>query len=698
MTATVSDLILILQLFFPSDLSLHKALYLLSVIISLYPLLRLHLNQRRQPRQPTQTAWTKSILVLLLAAFNQDSDTVLPWASGIDRGKEYAESICKDLGALYAMLGLNPDNLTAPSPPSLFPAARPVLCTTRLSCVFCPAADLNIVPTLRRREKGQAVWLLDDTFHWVQADLLIAHCATCRADYYPDRITYRNEDGGRRQRLEIAPPYIRISKHGVWVHRQIAVYQENALNRFHSGWSNFADWLNDSTGSERKLTYRQSQRLFIEHFSRRLLSFHGKETEFYCLAHPSTRLLSQAVRAAIGINGGVLYTAMSHGCTECTHIKRYHSDLINEGAVLGADLDVAGMPPGVEAPDAAALAADPAAAQLPAPQQQTAPPTGQPRGYARLAVMDGKNMSHKKCALDMCEGPLVNYKDGRFCETHLGLRDVCGIIPCGRPVRSPGALTCDSQSHIDWHRQYENRFSRLSFTGVRRVIRRQQEHGEDNATVPGLRVELGTLGDTPGDQVVHTFRAGKTCCLQTVQWACGYPIGWGKCYRSESSSQVLQILDNIWEDHPESKPSFIAYDDACSLLRHIVTQNPDNAWLLTTKFIVDAWHYIGHRATDILCRLWCNPAPRNGSQPDLVLIEEDANGTTHQTRAFNTETAEQLNSWLNGFESQLRQMSDVNYDFFIHVLMMLYAERVVTRVEDKDLGLTDEFWVEATGN
>jgi hypothetical protein len=106
---------------------------------------------------------------------------------------------------------------------------------------------------------------------------------------------------------------------------------------------------------------------------------------------------------------------------------------------------------------------------------------------------------------------------------------------------------------------------------------------------------------------------------------------------------------------------------------------------------VDAWHYIGHRATDILCRLWCNPAPLNGSQPDLVIIQEDGNGIRHQTRAFNTETAEQLNSWLNGFESQLRQMSDVNCDFFIHVVMMIHAERVQQRVQQKDLGLTEAF-------
>jgi len=128
------------------------------------------------------------------------------------------------------------------------------------------------------------------------------------------------------------------------------------------------------------------------------------------------------------------------------------------------------------------------------------------------------------------------------------------------------------------------------------------------------------------------------------------------------------------------------------MLRHIVTQNPNSPWLATTKFVVDAWHYIGHRATDILCCLWCNPAPTNGAQPDLVLVKEDAHGVKHTTRAFNMETAKQLNSWLNGFEAQLRQMSNVNYDFFVHVLLMLYKEMVEERIAKKDRELSDEFW------
>ncbi|KAJ7703508.1 hypothetical protein B0H17DRAFT_1127143 [Mycena rosella] len=403
------------------------------------------------------------------------------------------------------------------------------------------------------------------------------------------------------------PEYIRASKHGVLPHRQIAIFQEGALNQFHAGWSNFADWLNDSTGSQRKLTYHQAQCPFTEHFSRRLLVFQGKGTNFSCDAHPRTSVLPNPNRRS------------------------------QRGIIIRIWSGKEWVAPNGDGNTAPVLPADPALTQLPVPQQE-APAEGIPRGYVRLAV-------------------------------------------------TPGALTCDKQSHIDWKHQYKNKFSRMSFPGVHHVIRRQQEHADGNtATGPSLRVELSSLGDTPGDGVVHTFKVKTTYCLQTVQWACGFPISWEKCYRSKSSSQVLTIFDRIWDDYPESKPSLIAYDDTCSLFRHIVTQDSSSLWLSTTKFIVNAWYYIGHCATDILCRFWCNPAPVHGSQPDLILVEEDANETRHHTCAFNIETAEQLNSWLNSFESQLQQISDANHDF-IHILMIICRERVEKRVQNKDLRL-----------
>ncbi|KAF7292627.1 hypothetical protein MIND_01160600 [Mycena indigotica] len=377
---------------------------------------------------------------------------------------------------------------------------------------------------------------------------------------------------------------------------------------------------------------------------------------------------------------------------DCTHIKRYRSDL-PETLVDGQSTDVAGLI-NLEL-DANNANPDTLPANLPDEvSNQNAPPAGEPRGYVRMMVMDGKTITHKKSALFACNNPLVNYKNGRFCQDHLLEGRKCGIVSCGEHVSSVDSLTCNKPEHMAWYRRFDERFHRLSYPGVKCVIRRQNiasETGEDGGG-PTLEISLPELDGIPWNKVEHTFRARTTYCLETAQWACVYPIGWTKCYRAESPSAILAFIDYLWDGNSAARPGFIVYDKACELLRHIVTQNARSDWIETTKFIVDAWHYIGHRATDILCRVRCNPAPMDGSQPDLVLVEEDDHGGQHQTRAFNTETAEQLNSWLNGFESQLRQMTDVNYDFYVHVLMLLYSETVNERIERRGQELGEGFF------
>jgi hypothetical protein len=87
----------------------------------------------------------------------------------------------------------------------------------------------------------------------------------------------------------------------------------------------------------------------------------------------------------------------------------------------------------------------------------------------------------------------------------------------------------------------------------------------------------------------------------------------------------------------------------------------------------------------------------DGSQPDLIIGQTDAAGRTYATRAFNTETMEQFNSWITHYEAQLRQMSNVTFDFFIHVLFMLYGESVEKRIQWKERALPTEFWEEVLG-
>ncbi|KAJ6518179.1 hypothetical protein C8R47DRAFT_1232236 [Mycena vitilis] len=704
MTATVRQLIFILELFFPPELAMQQALHVLAVLISLYPILCLHSNQMNEARrQSPQTGWKKSIHTLLTRAFREEANNVEAWTTGINLAPEYSNYICRDLDRIYTLLGLSQTNMDPAT--FQFRPPRRILTTSRMDCRFCPPGDRNLLPSLRRRagkKPNQHILLLDATYKWVSADLVVARCSKCKADYYPDVITRKVQGSRQRiQLLEYDAEYLCVSKQGTWAHRKIALAQEKAVQRLHCGWSNFADWVNDITeDTNHQLSYGQAQKLFVQHFSRRLLVAHGESATFTSFAHAPTKFLAAAVRSVIGENGGVIPGAMDHGCMDCTHVKSYGAPAL----VVGGGADVVGSEAGPAGPIDPALVENPLPPNLPesVPMQES-PPPGAPLGYERLSVMDGKTVTHKKCALNDCKNPLCNYKNGRFCEVHLPLRLVCGIIPCGLPIRSADSVTCVTPAHIQWHKQYEDRFHRLNFPGVQRVIRRQAGTPAAAAGAahpvrgPSLQIQLQALGETPGDQVVHTFKAKTIYCLQTIQWACGVPIGWGKCYKSESAPQVLAFLNKVWEDYPDKRPGFVVYDKACELLRHIVTQNIDDSWIASTKFIVDAWHYIGHRATDILCRTRCNPAPSDGSQPDLVITQVDENGVAHQTRAFNTETAEQLNSWISGYESQLRQMTDVNYDFYIHVLMMMYGEMVEKRVVSKHRELTDEFWDEVNG-
>ncbi|KAF9061766.1 hypothetical protein BDP27DRAFT_1428617 [Rhodocollybia butyracea] len=406
--------------------------------------------------------------------------------------------------------------------------------------------------------------------------------------------------------------------------------------------------------------------------------------------HPLSDTLATHIRNLIGKDGGSIPSSMHHGCTDCTHLKRFPADLVEEGFDTVRESDSV-----VSLGDTNEVVAD-STLNTPNPTLNNAVPSsflngpppnvdvlepGGPRGYVRLAVMDGKSIGHRICAIDECTAPLVNFKNGRFCKDHIvHYSSICGIIPCGQPVHTPGALTCDNPSHKSWYQAYSQRFKTPHLSGVQRVMRKQKDTNGNSSIGQRshtFQVDLPPLeGNGPDERVVHTFRA------QTER----------------KPTQVLSIIDHIWEQYPSFRPGFLAYDDACDLLRHIVTQDSQSPWLTSTKFIVDTWHYIGHRATDVLCRLWCNPAPTDGSQPDLVRILEDGNGVKHTTRAFNLETAEQLNAWLNGYEAQLRQMTDVMFDFHCHVLMMLYTEITTKRIEKKGKELDDDFWEEAIGS
>src|SRR6266481_6299336 len=82
----------------------------------------------------------------------------------------------------------------------------------------------------------------------------------------------------------------------------------------------------------------------------------------------------------------------------------------------------------------------------------------------------------------------------------------CGIIPCGQPIEAAGTLTCNNPTHKAYYQRWLSRFGRLSYQGVKRVVRHQRAaEGEPLNGHPELHPQLPAIGNTPGDEVVQTF-------------------------------------------------------------------------------------------------------------------------------------------------------------------------------------------------
>ena len=88
--------------------------------------------------------------------------------------------------------------------------------------------------------------------------------------------------------------------------------------------------------------------------------------------------------------------------------------------------------------------------------------------------------------------------------------------------------------------------------------------------------------------------------------------------------------------------------------------------------------------TDYLCRKWCNPAPQDGSAPNLVIVSRDNRGQLYLKRAFNTQACEQLNAWLGGFESILKRMAPSNFDWFLHTMLFYHTKHVLEKQKQRN--------------
>ena len=188
-------------------------------------------------------------------------------------------------------------------------------------------------------------------------------------------------------------------------------------------------------------------------------------------------------------------------------------------------------------------------------------------------------------------------------------------------------------------------------------------------------------------QRAHYFSPSCFYCIETICAPCGVVIAWAKFAKSESPTNILRFLESVYPTEI-SRPDYICIDKGCLVLRTSIANGSWETWKKTTRFIVDSYHYINHRTNDYMCRKWCNPAPLNGSAPNLVVLAKNKEGQSYNKRAFNTQACEQLNAWLGGFESILKRMTVGNFNWFLHAMLFYHTivvlERQTRKAKDKD--------------
>ncbi|KAF8987389.1 hypothetical protein BDQ17DRAFT_1393537 [Cyathus striatus] len=145
----------------------------------------------------------------------------------------------------------------------------------------------------------------------------------------------------------------------------------------------------------------------------------------------------------------------------------------------------------------------------------------------------------------------------------------------------------------------------------------QQPHNESDTNIP---------------KKSHYFSASCYYCVETICAPCGAVIAWTKFVKSESTTNILKFLEDVFPDE-ELRPDYISV--------------ANGSWV-DCHFVVDGYHYTNHCSDDYL-------SPQDGSAPNLVYIAQDRN-------AFNTQACEQLNSWLGGFESIMKHMTPSNFN------------------------------------
>jgi hypothetical protein len=318
----------------PQWLSVDRMLQILSALARAQPLILRDSEQRRLPHQRPQTAWMSFAKSIINDAFRPELWPLSTHSWGEDIHQPSAETrdnFVNDMARICQYLEIDDPGHTLL--PSGIPNAPHILISSTTHCRFC--TNDNGEHVLLYGHEQKLVTAYGPDFSVSKAYLTVASCPRCKSFYYPDAIhklpteNDRQNDRARNQRDRILiypAEWYPVSRHGVWVHRNIAHMLYCAIKHMKTSWAKFTTFFNETffQGKEESgLTPDQSYHLFVEYFGRILLDRHGELDNFCCLSNTTPSDMVKKMLDILGKDGGCSPGGKEHNCNDCMHPKQY---------------------------------------------------------------------------------------------------------------------------------------------------------------------------------------------------------------------------------------------------------------------------------------------------------------------------------------------------------------------------------------
>lgn len=685
---------------FSSKISLATALMVLFSMTENTQLLNLHARQQHPAIESENklqiTTWIKALSRAMMHRLKTNTKELFKKRDYIENDEDYQiKHISKKLDSFALILGLTSYHQHGKYKKKLLPISheeiKPVLtiCPPNAICMDkrCKAYGLSQITRIR---DIPLVSLIKDNIVFKEVPVLTAKCRKCETSYVADRERYLvGKDSWMCCYLNSAQ-YLKVGQ-SLWVDRKFSYAVVNGVYNFHASAAAYTQYWNDSQtiiDSTIKITRRQVWQAFVQESIRTIAA----EANIHLELEDGLNI-NDLTREAFEIlgNKGIIQPSNNHSCSECTQPYKSRQEVIvnndpsalDPAGVVGNDENES--VPRLEGQYAELSEQETIAAQQEARQRanrSTSDDMDVDYAPVTMVVVDGIVMGPTHCAYDGCERDLTSARGGSFCHTHEALYGTrCHIRDC-RNTKVTNTQACANHQR-EW-KKHKKDHSKSTLSGVRRMLQRPNENMPWQ--MPSNRRPHQPHDDDDDDSIIikkdNYFSPSRFYCVEIICKPCGCVVAWKLFDKSESPTKILKFMDSVYPS-VELRPNYVCIDKGCKVLRTSIANDSWETWKQTTRFIVDSYHYINHRTSDYLCRKWCNPAPLNGSAPNLVVVDEDKQGRKYYKRAFNTQACEQLNSWLGGFDPILKRMKIGNFNWFIHTMLFWHTKKVIKKAENK---------------